>query len=72
MLARPEWTAFPISLPVAARQREQGGLVGLVRLWKRRIVQRRELATLDARMLRDIGVTRTEAQHEAAKPFWRG
>ena len=28
------------------------------------------LAELDDRMLRDIGVTRSQSQHEAAKPFW--
>ncbi len=33
--------------------------------------QRRLLAGLGERMLKDIGVTRSEAQFEAAKPFWR-
>lgn len=36
-----------------------------------RRAQRRKLATLDARLLRDIGVTRHDAAMEAAKPFWR-
>lgn len=33
--------------------------------------QRRDLAALDARQLRDIGVSRTQARDEAEKPFWR-
>lgn len=32
--------------------------------------QRQTLRTLDARALDDIGVTRTEADAEAARPFW--
>ena len=33
--------------------------------------QRRALAELDDDRLRDIGLTREEAQAEAATPFWR-
>jgi uncharacterized protein YjiS (DUF1127 family) len=33
--------------------------------------QRRALAELDARLLRDIGRSREEARREAAKPGWR-
>ena len=36
--------------------------------WK----QRRMLEELDARMLRDIGISRSEALAEANKPWWRG
>ncbi len=32
--------------------------------------QRRELAALDDRMLRDIGVTRDHAERESRRPFW--
>ncbi|HYS48153.1 MAG TPA: DUF1127 domain-containing protein [Xanthobacteraceae bacterium] len=32
--------------------------------------QRGHLAQLDDRLLQDIGVTRAEAEAEAAKPFW--
>ena len=39
--------------------------------WLRRRRDRAELATLDERMLRDIGVSRTEVLHELNKPFWR-
>jgi uncharacterized protein YjiS (DUF1127 family) len=33
--------------------------------------QRRALAELDDRLLRDIGITAYDAAHEAGKPFWR-
>jgi uncharacterized protein YjiS (DUF1127 family) len=36
-----------------------------------RSAQRRALAELDGHRLRDIGVSRTQAAAEAAKPFWR-
>ena len=46
-------------------------LVAVLRLWHRRYRTRRELATCDAWLLRDIGISTGEAQHEADKPFWR-
>jgi uncharacterized protein YjiS (DUF1127 family) len=33
--------------------------------------ERHELATLDHRMRRDIGVTSSEIDAECNKPFWR-
>lgn len=33
--------------------------------------QRRALAQLDDRLLRDIGVSREQAARESARPFWR-
>jgi len=39
--------------------------------WHRRIRDRRELARLDDRMLKDIGVTRATAVTLASKPFWK-
>lgn len=65
MLARPEWIAAP---PLAQPPR---GVLASLRSWRRRYAERRQLASLDARTLRDIGITRADAQHEAAKPFWR-
>jgi len=43
---------------------------GVIRTWFQRSHQRRALAELDDRMLRDIGVTHSQARREAAKPFW--
>ena len=33
--------------------------------------QRQDLRELDDHQLRDIGITRKQAKHEASKPFWR-
>ena len=38
--------------------------------WRRRLRDRRELATMSDRSLRDIGLTRCDADWEARKPFW--
>ncbi|MEJ0067630.1 MAG: DUF1127 domain-containing protein [Pseudomonadota bacterium] len=37
----------------------------------RRRRQRYDLAQLDDRMLRDMGISRVEAERESHKPFWR-
>jgi uncharacterized protein YjiS (DUF1127 family) len=39
--------------------------------WRKRAASRRELANLDDRLLHDIGLTRTDAERELMKPFWR-
>ena len=43
----------------------------MIREWRIHARSRRELLALDDRMLKDIGITRIDAQREAAKPFWR-
>jgi uncharacterized protein YjiS (DUF1127 family) len=40
-------------------------------LWRERSRSRQYLATLDARGLADIGMSRVEQYRECAKPFWR-
>ena len=42
-----------------------------LREWRRRARDRACLAELDDRMLRDIGITRTDAEFLINKPFWR-
>jgi uncharacterized protein YjiS (DUF1127 family) len=39
--------------------------------WRRRAKERKELANLDHRTLRDLGLSASEVQFEANKPFWR-
>ncbi len=46
-------------------------LIALFHVWRRRFHDRRALATLCDRSLRDIGLTRHDADREARKPFWR-
>jgi uncharacterized protein YjiS (DUF1127 family) len=42
-----------------------------LREWSRRNRERAELAALDDRMLKDIGLTRADAEFLSNKPFWR-
>lgn len=46
-------------------------IFGILVLWHERARQRRRLLQLDDRMLKDIGVSRADAVHEASKPFWQ-
>jgi len=39
--------------------------------WQERARQRRHLARLDDRLLKDVGLGRAEAEAEYRKPFWR-
>ena len=48
-----------------------GRVLAIFRDWRRRAHDRAELATLDDRMLKDIGLTRTDAEFLSNKPFWR-
>lgn len=43
----------------------------LLREWRHRARTRHDLAQLDERALRDIGIDRGRALHEANKPFWQ-
>jgi uncharacterized protein YjiS (DUF1127 family) len=43
----------------------------LIAMWHERTRQRRALAAFDDRLLRDIGITRSQAERECNKPFWR-
>ena len=42
-----------------------------LREWRQRSHGRRELAALDERMLRDIGLSQADVWREVNKPFWR-
>jgi uncharacterized protein YjiS (DUF1127 family) len=46
-------------------------VLAALREWRRRQHGRLELARFDERMLRDIGLTRIDAEYEINKPFWR-
>jgi uncharacterized protein YjiS (DUF1127 family) len=63
-------SASPHRLERTARW-EKGGVLGLLGAWIERWRQRRALAALDDHLLRDLGITREEAERESAKPFWR-
>ncbi len=44
---------------------------GTLAAWNHRQAQRQHLLELDERLLRDAGLSREDAEAEAAKPFWR-
>lgn len=63
---------------VSLHYRSQAPLAGtfevlgqILATWRRRSHERRELANLDARTIRDLGLSSSEVQFEASKPFWR-
>ena len=42
------------------------------RLCRERYRQRRQLLEMDDRQLKDIGITREQAEQEGRKPLWKG
>ena len=59
------------SLALARRLRHAlGRMVDTLLLWQERRGQRRALATLSDEILKDIGVTRLEAERESIKRPW--
>lgn len=46
------------------------GLMQQLRRWRVVYVQRRQLAALSDAALKDIGLSRLDAEQEARRPFW--
>jgi uncharacterized protein YjiS (DUF1127 family) len=40
-------------------------------VWRQRREMRRQLALMDARCLRELGISPAAAAYESGKPFWR-
>jgi uncharacterized protein YjiS (DUF1127 family) len=57
----------PIRAAVAALRRLRENVV----YWRAQQRARAQLLSLDERGLKDIGISRAQAQFEAEKPFWR-
>lgn len=55
----------------ARRRPQNAGLFGFVGAWNDRVAERRKLACLDNRLLRDMGVSTQDRVAECRKPFWR-
>ena len=60
-------TALP-----SARRGVADSIRDTIRLWRRRLRERRAMEFFNDRDLRDIGVSQWEIDREIAKPFWRG
>lgn len=48
-----------------------GAVLDLLLLWLERATQWRQLRALNGHALKDIGISRADADHETDKPFWR-
>lgn len=62
-----QWLGKGLALLVA----DTRSLFGLLVTWQKRSQDRFELATLDERTLKDLGISRSARDWEVAKPFWR-
>jgi len=63
-----------ISLQYSSRAPLAGAFTAFANVidtWRERNRERRELALLDARSLRDLGLNPSNVQFEVNKPFWR-
>lgn len=56
---------------IIAREPRVAHLYKMPSVWLQRVIQRQNLACLDARLLRDLGLTRSEALAESSKWFWQ-
>ncbi len=61
----------PVVAPRASWSLILGSIVATLREWRRRSVNRSELARLDERTLRDIGVDPSMVDYEMYQWFWR-
>ncbi len=66
-----EYLAGSWPRPAASWRDTARATLRLIALWRERAQQRQALASLDERLLRDIGITRSQAALECNKPFWR-
>jgi uncharacterized protein YjiS (DUF1127 family) len=61
----------PVEAPRTSWRLILGLMVATLREWRRRRAGRHELASLDERILRDIGVDPGVVEYEMYQPFWR-
>lgn len=47
------------------------GLIDTLRLWRKRSIERAQLAAMNHRELRDLGMSECDVYQEMSKPFWR-
>jgi uncharacterized protein YjiS (DUF1127 family) len=72
MLARNEWIGGALAGYEADDARAfKNGFGRVLRLWRKRIRDREELAAMSERDLRDARLSRADVAMEIRKPFWR-
>ncbi len=64
--AAPRFAAVPGWIWMAP-----GAALDLLWLWQCRLAERERLLALDDHMLKDLGLSRADAEGEGRKPFWR-
>jgi len=64
-----DWTAYRMAIASGSRARAQDA-VRMLRRWYEITRERQALAALDDRALKDMGISRTDALEESARPFW--
>lgn len=57
--------------PVSSRPLLRYRLAMTLTLWRERVAARRNLAAMDARSLRDAGISPAAAAYESGKTFWQ-
>jgi uncharacterized protein YjiS (DUF1127 family) len=73
---RPDAFVTPASAPLVsaplapARPTVRQRVAARLKLWRERVVVRRHLAAMDARSLRDAGISPAAAAFESGKSFW--
>jgi uncharacterized protein YjiS (DUF1127 family) len=63
--------AVSFMTPVSSRLSLRHRLAMTFTLWRQRIAARRNLAAMDARSLRDAGISPAAAAYESGKTFWQ-
>ena len=66
-----KWTPTAPGPNREGREPTRSSWLALVRTWYQRRRSRILLSQFDDRLLKDVGLTYYEAEHEANKPFWR-
>ena len=57
--------------PVSSRPSLRQRLAMMLKVWRQRSLARRHLAAMDARSLRDAGISPAAAAYESGKSFWQ-
>jgi uncharacterized protein YjiS (DUF1127 family) len=65
------WTSPSVWCGRQDQEPHRSSRLALLREWRRRHRSRVSLCRLNSHMLKDVGLTYAEAEHEANKPFWR-
>jgi uncharacterized protein YjiS (DUF1127 family) len=69
--AHPVAFVTPALSPVSSRPSLHHRLAMTLKIWRERIAARRNLAAMDARSLRDAGISPAAAAYESGKTFWQ-